>query len=126
MVAVLFVVINLVSGIACAHSWMACFPITAGVLGTVAIFALKGASLRAVLLVATICWLINNIATGSFGGVALESFNALANGFALTQLMTAGKPAENENGNSIASSYPGFESLPRGLKQLLLRSEDYF
>jgi hypothetical protein len=32
----------------------------------------------------------------------------------------------NRNMNSITATYPGFQSLPKGVKRMLLESESYF
>lgn len=48
-----------------ATSWTAVFAIGAGLAGTVAAFFLTGIGLRALLLVATLCWLTNNRLSGS-------------------------------------------------------------
>ncbi|MGD9610105.1 MAG: YgjV family protein [Desulfovibrionaceae bacterium] len=62
-----------------ATSWTAVFAIGAGLAGTVAAFFLTGIGLRALLLVATLCWLTNNRLSGSIGGTLLESTIAVVN-----------------------------------------------
>lgn len=78
-VAVFFLVANLALGLAVATSWTACFSIMAGLSGTVAAFFLKDIAMRALLLGATLCWLANNIVSGSIGGTLLESIIAVVN-----------------------------------------------
>jgi hypothetical protein len=77
--ASLFLVANLGLGLAVATSWTAAFAIGAGLAGTVAAFFLTGIGLRALLLVATLCWLTNNCLSGSIGGTLLESTIAVIN-----------------------------------------------
>jgi len=126
MVAMGFIGINLVLGALFARSWMALLPVSASVLGTLAVFLMKGIPMRIVLLVATLCWLINNIAVGSIGGTVLESFVALANSFTLLLLLKNSRRAAGAESASIAESYPRFSTLPRGVQQLLLTSEKNF
>jgi hypothetical protein len=93
VVAGIFLVINVVAGVALAHHWIAFFPILGGVLGTVAMFLMQGLPMRLALLASTCCWLVNNIAAGSVGGIILESFNALANGVTILRFLAARRAA---------------------------------
>jgi len=89
VIAGVFLVINVVAGVALARQWIAFFPILGGVLGTVAMFLMQGLPMRLALLASTCCWLVNNIAAGSVGGIILESFNALANGVTMVRILAA-------------------------------------
>jgi hypothetical protein len=90
-VAGFFLVLNLALGIGVATSWTAVFPILAGLSGTVAVFFLRGIGMRLVLLCATLCWLTNNILSGSIGGTLLESCIAVVNGTTMWRLWRASK-----------------------------------
>ena len=90
-VAWFFLVINLAFGVALAHSWTAMFAIGAGLAGTVAVFFLNGLGMRGLLLGATLCWLTNNILSGSIGGTLLESSIATVNGVTILRLWRASR-----------------------------------
>jgi len=51
---------------------MSFFPVVASCLGTVALFFLSGLRMRALLLVATSLWIVNDLAVRSYGGTCLE------------------------------------------------------
>jgi hypothetical protein len=88
--AVLFLLLNLVLGVVLAESWTACFAIGAGLAGTAAVFFLKGIGMRVLLLGATLCWLTNNILSGSIGGTLLESIIAVVNAATIVRLRRSG------------------------------------
>lgn len=90
-VAGFFLLLNLSLGAAVAGSWTAAFPIAAGLSGTVAVFFLRGISLRLLLFCATLCWLANNVLSGSIGGTLLESCIAVVNGTTMWRLWRAGR-----------------------------------
>ncbi len=90
-VAGFFLLANIVLGLAVATSWAAIFPIAAGVSGTVAVFFLRGVAMRLLLLCATLCWLTNNILSGSIGGTLLESSIALVNATTMLRLWWTGR-----------------------------------
>lgn len=88
-----FLAANIVLGVWLAGSWTAVFSIAAGCSGTVAAFFLTGLRLRGLLFFATLCWLANNIASGSIGGTLLESIIAGVNGATMWRLWRAGREA---------------------------------
>ncbi|MFU2209208.1 YgjV family protein [Solidesulfovibrio sp. C21] len=90
-VAGFFLALNLVLGVAVATSWTAVFPIMAGLSGTVAVFLLRGIGMRLGLMCATLCWLTNNILSGSIGGTMLESSIAVVNATTMLRLWRAGR-----------------------------------
>ncbi|MEA4858454.1 MAG: YgjV family protein [Solidesulfovibrio sp.] len=90
-VAGFFLAANLALGIAVAASWTAAFPIAAGLSGTVAVFFLRGIGLRLLLFCATVCWLTNNVLSGSIGGTLLEACVAVVNGATMWRLWRAGR-----------------------------------
>lgn len=85
-VAAFFLAANIGLGAALATSAMSWFSIGAGVCGTVAVFFLTGIGMRAMLFAATLCWLANNILSGSIGGTLLESIIAVVNGATMLRL----------------------------------------
>jgi hypothetical protein len=61
------------------QGWLSLLPIAASCIGTTALFFLQGARMRALMLVGTLLWLVNNLLVGSIGGSALEAVLALTN-----------------------------------------------
>lgn len=111
VLGIVFLALNVIMGVPMMNHWLAILPILGGVLGTVAMFFVQGLSMRLVLLTSTCCWLANNIAVGSIGGMVLESFNALANGFTIVRFVAAqyatraaGSAAERRSGQGVAGS----------------------
>lgn len=78
-VAVFFVILGITLGIYTLKHWYSCFTILAQVVSTIALFTCKGISLRLAFCFGSTCWIINNIFTGSIGGIAVEIFVILAN-----------------------------------------------
>jgi hypothetical protein len=109
MLGIVFLAVNLIMGVPMVHHWLAILPILGGVLGTVAMFFLQGLPMRLVLLTSTGCWLANNIAVGSIGGMVLESFNALANGFTIVRFVAARYSARGMEPNL---KRPSSEAIP--------------
>jgi hypothetical protein len=86
VVAALLIAVNLGLGALTAHSPASALPTLASTLGTIAFFWFAGIPMRLVLLVATGCWLVNNILVGSIGGVMLEVFIGVSNGVTMFRL----------------------------------------
>lgn len=84
--AAFFLAANAILGGLLATSWTAVFSIAAGCSGTVAAFFLTGLGLRGLLFFATLCWLANNIVSGSIGGTLLETIIAVVNGVTMWRL----------------------------------------
>ena len=82
-----FLAINLILGAVFAKSVTGWLPITASCLATVAVFRMSGIPMRAVLLVCTLLWLVNNILSGSVGGTLLEAVIALVNATTITGMI---------------------------------------
>ena len=78
-VALLFLSINVAVGWLLVHSRAGWLPIAGGCLATIALFLMRGIPMRLVLLASTLCWMANNILSGSIGGVMLETIIASAN-----------------------------------------------
>ncbi|MFZ2988212.1 YgjV family protein, partial [Ideonella sp.] len=72
-----FVVLSLVCGALLYRGPWSLLPIAASCIGTTALFFLQGRPMRALMLVGTLLWLINNLAVGSIGGSLLEACLAL-------------------------------------------------
>jgi len=74
-----FVAANVAVGYFCAQTPVGWLPVVGSCMATAAVFWLRDIPLRLVLLVSTVSWLINNVLSGSIGGVVLEVFIATAN-----------------------------------------------
>lgn len=85
--AVVFLVLNLAVGACLAHSRLGWLPILGGCLATIALFLMRGVPMRMVLLSSTLCWLVNNILSGSIGGTMLETTIAIANLSTMVRLL---------------------------------------
>ncbi|MGG5575076.1 YgjV family protein [Vibrio diazotrophicus] len=72
-VAAVFIVLGLSLGLSISNHWWDMWPIVGTVIGTFAVFMLRGIAMRIAFLVGGICWLINNIIVGSIGGTMLEA-----------------------------------------------------
>jgi hypothetical protein len=79
LVPTLIIVINVAGGFAFAKGGAGWIPVISSCAATVAIFTTKGIPMRIVLLGCTFLWLVNNIISGSIGGVALELVIAMIN-----------------------------------------------
>lgn len=78
-VAALAVTINLTLGLHFVHSPAGLLPVAASVMGSAAMFLLRGIPLRVVLLLCSLCWLGNNLICHSVGGTILELFVSSSN-----------------------------------------------
>jgi len=87
IVAMAFIVVGLISGIVLADSLWDLLPVIGMMIGTYAIFVLKGIQLRIGLLASASFWLINNIVVGSIGGTLLELTNLAVNGATVFRLL---------------------------------------
>jgi hypothetical protein len=78
VLALAIVAAHLAVGVLFAHGigWL---PVIGSSAATVAIFTMSGIRLRSVLLGCTLLWLVNNIASRSIGGTALELTNFTTN-----------------------------------------------
>ncbi|MGY2572976.1 YgjV family protein [Vibrio sp. C8] len=72
-VAAVFIVLGLSLGLGISNHWWDMWPIVGTVIGTFAVFMLRGIAMRIAFLVGGVCWLINNIIIGSIGGTMLEA-----------------------------------------------------
>lgn len=82
----------LLSALAAALTWQSpvdFFPLTAAVLGTVGMFALRGIPMRIVLAGAALAWMLNNILIGSIGGTLTEGIILATNLVTIARLVRA-------------------------------------
>ncbi|MDR1828929.1 MAG: YgjV family protein, partial [Methylobacteriaceae bacterium] len=77
--AVLFLCLSVPAGIYTAEHWYSALIITSQITSTVALFTMRGLKMRYVFAFGTVCWMINNFLSVSYGGFALEMFILIAN-----------------------------------------------
>ncbi len=92
-IAGLVVLANLAAGVAMVSHWQQALPIAGAVLGTIAMFLLRGIAMRLVLLMGTCLWLMNNLMSGSIGGSALELMVGLTNATTIVRMLVARRKA---------------------------------
>lgn len=90
-VGVFFVLLSAGLGAWLFEGWLSLLPIAASCLGTTALFFLRGLRMRALMLLGTLLWLVNNLLVGSIGGSLLEACLALANLRTMHGLWRAGR-----------------------------------
>ncbi|TEW54661.1 YgjV family protein [Psychromonas sp. RZ22] len=72
-VAAFFILVGLASGLYLADSIWDMWSIFGVMIGTYAVFVLKGIPMRIAFILGAMCWLTNNILIGSIGGTLLEA-----------------------------------------------------
>jgi hypothetical protein len=87
--AAFFLTLNIVVGSMLVHNRLGWLPVAGGCLATTALFLMRGVPMRVVLLMSTLCWLVNNILSGSIGGMMLETTIACANISTMVRLFRA-------------------------------------
>ncbi len=97
-VAGFFVLVGVVSGAWLAQHWYSALPIFAQFLTTIALFFMVGVAMRISCGIASFCWLINNIFSGSIGGIVLELFIQTANTITIFRMLREKKKAPLEGG----------------------------
>lgn len=88
-VGIFFMCLSVVCGALLYTSWVSWLPITASVLGTYALFFLKGIPMRFVMLWGTALWLVHNYLVGSVGGTVLEAVLCITNCVTLYRMRDA-------------------------------------
>ncbi len=68
------------------QGWLSLLPIAGSCIGTFALFFLHGLRMRALMLVGTLLWLLNNLLVSSIGGTALEAVLAATNAHTIWRL----------------------------------------
>lgn len=86
-VGLFFMALSVACGLWLYTSWVSWLPITASVLGTFALFFLKHARMRLVMLSGTVLWLFHNYWVGSVGGTLLEGVLCIVNIVTLVRMM---------------------------------------
>ena len=89
-VGVFFILLSAGLGAWLFKGWLSLLPIAASCIGTTALFFLHGLRMRALMLLGTLLWLVNNLLVGSIGGSLLEACLALANLRSMHSLWRAG------------------------------------
>lgn len=84
--AALFIALAIVMGIWLGKGWITLLPVIASCIGTTALFLLSGIRMRALMLVGTGLWVVNNIVTGSYGGTLLEIVILTTNSWTIWRL----------------------------------------
>lgn len=95
IVAALFVIVSIALGLWIAKGPLDLLPIAGSVLGTIAVFLLKGIQMRIAFIIGAICWLANNIIVGSIGGTLLEATLLTVNLFTIIRLYRHKKKLES-------------------------------
>lgn len=88
-VGLFFMGLSLACGAMLYNSWVSWLPILASVLGTYALFFLKGVPMRFVMLWGTALWLVHNYWVGSVGGTVLEAVLCITNFVTLLRMRAA-------------------------------------
>ena len=88
-VGLFFMGLSLACGAMLYTSWVSWLPILASVLGTYALFFLKGVPMRFVMLWGTTLWLVHNYWVGSVGGTVLEAVLCITNLVTLLRMRAA-------------------------------------
>jgi Bacterial inner membrane protein len=78
-VGVFFIALSAGLGVWLMNGWLSLLPIAASCIGTFALFFLHGLRMRALMLVGTGLWLVNNLLVGSIGGTLLEAVLMVTN-----------------------------------------------
>jgi hypothetical protein len=87
---VFFIALSLGLGVWLMTGPLSLLPIAASCIGTYALFFQSGVRMRALMLVGTLCWLVNNVIVGSVGGTVLEAAIAVTNGWTIWRMRQAG------------------------------------
>lgn len=84
---VFFIALSLGLGLWLMTGPLSLLPIAASCIGTYALFFQSGVHMRALMLLGTLCWLVNNLLIGSIGGSVLEAVIALTNGLTIWRMV---------------------------------------
>lgn len=88
-VGLFFMCLSILCGAVLYTSWISWLPISASVLGTFALFFLKGVRMRFVMMWGTVLWLVHNYLVGSVGGTVLEAVLCITNAVTLYRMHVA-------------------------------------
>jgi hypothetical protein len=67
------------------------FPLAAGIIGTYAMFMLRGVHMRAIMAIVSLCWIVTNALIGSIGALAAEVFILATNLVTIARIYRAHK-----------------------------------
>lgn len=81
-----FICMSLAMGVLFYQGPFSVLPILAACCGTTALYWLDGIRMRALMMVGTLLWLLNNILSGSIGGTALELVIVFTNGYTMWRM----------------------------------------
>ncbi|WP_153448853.1 YgjV family protein [Vibrio algicola] len=95
--ATIFIIVSVALGLWIANGPLDLLPILGSILGTIAVFLLKGIQMRIAFIVGAMCWLANNIIVGSIGGSLLEATLLTVNLFTIMRLYRNNKKIELDN-----------------------------
>lgn len=87
----LVLVANLVAAALTWQEWVDVLPLTAATLGTIAMFLLRGISMRIMLGLAALAWMLNNLLIGSIGGTLAEGMIFVTNVITIIRMARAKK-----------------------------------
>jgi len=87
LLAAVIIVVNIGLGFVFAKTGAGWLPVIGSCFATVAIFFMRGIRMRLVLLFSTLCWLANNIVSGSIGGTLLELTITTVSIVTITQML---------------------------------------
>lgn len=85
-VGLFFIALSAGLGVWLMQGPLSLLPIAASCIGTFALFFLDGLRMRALMLLGTLLWLLNNLLVGSIGGSLLEAVLALTNAHTIWRL----------------------------------------
>lgn len=87
-VGLFFILLSAALGLWLMQGWLSLLPILASCIGSYALFFLDGLRMRALMLVGTLLWLLNNILVASIGGTLLEALLAATNAHTIWRMST--------------------------------------
>ncbi|EKO3390933.1 YgjV family protein [Vibrio fluvialis] len=92
-VAAIFLLAGAGLGLYIAEHWWDLWPVIGTMIGTFAIFMLRGIQMRIAFLIGACCWLTNNILVGSIGGTLLELTVITVNSLTIFRMLREQKRA---------------------------------
>ncbi|ENI4488198.1 YgjV family protein [Vibrio fluvialis] len=92
-VAAIFLLAGAGLGLYTADHWWDLWPVIGSMIGTFAIFMLRGIQMRIAFLIGACCWLTNNILVGSIGGTLLELTVITVNSLTIFRMLREQKRA---------------------------------
>ncbi|MBY8199865.1 YgjV family protein [Vibrio fluvialis] len=92
-VAAIFLLAGAGLGLYIADYWWDLWPVIGTMIGTFAIFMLRGIQMRIAFLIGACCWLTNNILVGSIGGTLLELTVITVNSLTIFRMLREQKRA---------------------------------